>query len=642
MKSRLFTLLGVLFVFPAFSQTPPSFSSSDIFLQLQKLRVLGSVLYVAAHPDDENTRLLAWLAKDRMYRTGYLSITRGDGGQNLIGDEQGVDLGLIRTQELLAARRIDGAEQFFTRGFDFGYTKTTQEALATWNQEKVLADVVWVIRKFRPDVLIARFPEDNRAGHGHHSASAVLAHEAFRAAADSTRFSEQLTQGVTTWQCKRILWNTFNFGGGSNTTSEDQLKVDVGSYNNLLGKSFGEIAATSRSQHKSQGFGVPASRGSQWEYFSAIEGSLARKALMEGVETSWQRIPGTVTIAKLIDSLITGFVISRPEASVPMLVRLYQNLQQLPEAYWKEQKVKEVKELIEACGGLWMEAACNAEYAVQGDTLSLQVTVNDRAGITSRLVKVGLQNDPDAKAGQVLEKNKNLSFVLNKYIDPRLFPLTQPYWLVEKMAPGSYNVPAQTMRGLAQDPPPLQADFQLEIAGVNFTFSKPVRYKYTDPVKGELYQPLVIAPPVVVSTEPAILLFRKGQQQTLPVKVKLTAYHNFSGLPLQLTLRSGTTLQVRLDSSFSLAKGLSKEYAFTVRPGDSKGLAEDQVRAYASLPGRSDTVSAYLNVTGIQYDHIPPIHYYYEDVVKVLNIDLKTAGKRIGYIEGAGDRVPQA
>jgi len=200
--NRIYLLL-VLFVYAGASsaQTPATYSSSEILLGLKKLKVIGSVLYVAAHPDDENTRLLAYLAKERLYRTGYLSMTRGDGGQNLIGDEQGIELGLIRTQELLAARRIDGAEQFFTRAYDFGFSKSTNEALKIWDKEKILSDVVWVIRKFQPDVIITRFPPDNRAGHGHHSASAVLAQEAFTAAADPNRFPEQFAYGKQNASC---------------------------------------------------------------------------------------------------------------------------------------------------------------------------------------------------------------------------------------------------------------------------------------------------------------------------------------------------------------------------------------------------------------------------------------------------------
>ena len=209
------------------AQLPVITNSSDIYVQLQKLQVLGSVLYIAAHPDDENNGFLPFLAKEKLYRTGYLSLTRGDGGQNLIGSEQGIELGLIRTQELLAARRQDGAEQFFSRAYEFGFSKNADEALRIWDKEKILSDVVWVIRQYQPDVIIARFPADARAGHGHHAASSILANEAFIAAADPNRFPEQLKYGVKPWQSKRLLWNTFNFGG-NNTTSNDQFKIDVG------------------------------------------------------------------------------------------------------------------------------------------------------------------------------------------------------------------------------------------------------------------------------------------------------------------------------------------------------------------------------------------------------------------------------
>ena len=253
---KLFVLLSLFSIIDTTAQS--SYTSAEIYQGLKKLDVLGSVLYVAAHPDDENTRLLAYFAKDKLYRTGYLSLTRGDGGQNLIGDEQGIDLGLIRTQELLAARKIDGAEQFFTRAFDFGYSKTPEETLEKWNRDKILADVVWVIRKFQPDVIITRFPTTGEGGHGHHTASAILANEAFVAAADPGKFPEQLKH-VQVWQAKRILWNSFNFNNAQ--PPADAMSIDVGAFNPLLGKSYGEIASESRSQHKSQGFGVARSRG---------------------------------------------------------------------------------------------------------------------------------------------------------------------------------------------------------------------------------------------------------------------------------------------------------------------------------------------------------------------------------------------
>src|SRR5882724_10520456 len=299
MRKVIVFILSQFFAFILLAQSPPGWTSADMYLAIRKLNVLGSVLYVAAHPDDENTRLIAYLSKDKMYRTGYLSLTRGDGGQNLIGDEQGVELGLIRTQELLAARRIDGGEQFFSRAFDFGFSKSPEETFTKWDKEKILSDVVWVIRKFQPDVIITRFPTTGEGTHGHHTASAIIANEAFTAAADPKRFPEQLKY-VQPWQAKRILWNTFNFGN-TNTTSSDQFKFDVGGYNPLLGKSYGEIAAISRSNHKSQGFGSSGSRGEALEYFKTTGGSAPTEDIMDGVDLGWKRVKGGEAIEKIID-----------------------------------------------------------------------------------------------------------------------------------------------------------------------------------------------------------------------------------------------------------------------------------------------------------------------------------------------------
>ena len=295
-----------------------------------------------------------------------MSLTRGDGGQNLIGDEQGIELGLIRTQELLAARRIDGGEQFFTRAFDFGYSKSPEETFTKWDKEKILSDVVWVIRKFQPDIIINRFPVTGEGGHGHHTASGILANEAFTAAADPNRFPEQLKY-VSVWQAKRVMWNTFNFGG-TNTTREDQFKIDVGGYNPLLGKSYGEIAAESRSQHKSQGFGVPASRGEALEYFKATNGDMPVTDLMDGIDATWNKIPGGSKISAMIDSLTASFDFLHPEKSVKGLVLLYNVLINLPNGIWQLKKIEETKELIQQCSGLFIDATTSEQFAVKTDS----------------------------------------------------------------------------------------------------------------------------------------------------------------------------------------------------------------------------------------------------------------------------------
>lgn len=628
------------------AQTPASYSSADLQQQFKKLDVLGSVLYIAAHPDDENTRLLAYLARERQYRTGYLSLTRGDGGQNLIGDEQGIELGLIRTQELLAARRIDGAEQFFSRAYDFGFSKSTEEALSMWDREKVLADAVWVIRKFQPDVIITRFPPDSRAGHGHHSASAVIAHEAFKAAADPKRFPEQFAYGVKPWQAKRILWNTFNFGG-NNTTSNDQLKLDVGGYNPALGKSYGEISAESRSQHKSQGFGVPAARGASIEFFSFTDGEPAKTDIMDDVNTGWRRLAenGTETDKAAIkanaDILIqvkeAGWPFERPESMIKFLSALYQNTSKMSDSYWKNQKLQEIRDLMARCAGLWLEATANSEFAVQGDSIKLNIVVNSRNGkdITLNSIKVDML---DTTVNQKLELNKNFTINAPLYVFANK-PVSQPYWLEKKMTTGSFVVSDQNLIGRPESLPAYTVTFNITIDGLNLSYTRPVQYKFTDPVKGELYRPLVIVPPATVTTGPDIIVFRQQQKQNAEMDVKVTANKDFNNYKATITNRIKNNSESRSDSSFSVNKGLSKNYAFNISNANMKDIVQDNAQVFVDLKNGKAEQPAWLHIVNINYDHIPPIHYFYQDNAKILNLDLKTAGKKIGYIDGAGDKV---
>ena len=607
------------------AQAPATITSAEIYLRLKKLNVLGSVLYVAAHPDDENSRLIAYMAKDRLYRTGYLSMTRGDGGQNLIGDEQGVELGLIRTQEMMAARRVDGADQFFARAFDFGFTKSTEEALKTWDKEKILSDVVWVIRKFQPDVIITRFPEDGRAGHGHHSASAVLAHEAFTAAADPSRFPEQFKYGVQPWQAKRILWNTFRFGS-FNTTSEDQEKIDVGNYNPILGKSYGELAAESRTNHKSQGAALTPARGQSMEYFQAVAGEPSHSDPMENVVTSWSRVAGGEKIQGLVDQLIRDYSLLHPELTVQGLVGVYKAITQLKDGYWKTQKLKEVQQLIEACSGLWLEAVVGGPYAVQGDSLSVTFTLNNRlnAPIAVREISV---DGYDTAYRQQLEGDKNYFFSHKIFVSPQK-AVTQPYWLAAEMSPGSFNVKDQRLIGDPQSAPAYEVTFRLTVGGEELVLTRPVQYKYTDAVKGEQYEPLTILPPATAQFDPALLLFTDGEEKGFRTE---TAVHSGQAALPKMELTPTTGLSVQQTTATATGSWLA-------RPADNgSGL----VTGYLLFDhnGSKDTA---LQLRTLSYDHIPRIDYFRPAVEKFVKADVKTAGHRIGYIEGAGDKVPQA
>ena len=626
LRKQILSLFFVAFVCVANAQAPKSYTSSEILLQLKKLNVLGAVLYVAAHPDDENTRLLAYLANEKLYRTGYLSLTRGDGGQNLIGDEQGVDLGLIRTQEFLAARRIDGAEQFFTRAFDFGYSKSPDETMRFWGHDKILSDVVWVIRKFRPDVIITRFPSTGEGGHGHHTASAILAGEAFDAAADPTKFPEQLTQGVTVWQAKRILWNGFNIQGS------DLFKMESGDYNPILGKSYGEIAAASRSQHKSQGFGVPAQRGSIIENFKTLKGTTPVNDLFDEVDVSWKRTAdGSFTNG--INKIIDKFDVSHPERSVAALVDLYQKMETLQDGYWKEQKLNAVKDLIQNCSGLFMDATTNTQYAIPNDSLKINLVVNNRSG--ANILSADAHIDTEYIIFDQLKKNTNSVQTYTMFLRPAA-KLTQPYWLQNSMEKGSFNVTDQQLIGRAENAP-FSVEFSMMIEGKEFTFTKPIRYKHTDPVKGELYQPVNIIPAFSVRSIPKLAVNNSFNDWEIK---SFKANNNFRSYVK--TTKSGSIVGYNNDTL------LGKNQI--IRAFDKRQISK--VPVYDSLRNsiyytHHDTLfqesgNPYLGLHQIEYDHIPFISYTNPEVFTSISFDLKTEGNYVGYIPGAGDKVPEA
>jgi LmbE family N-acetylglucosaminyl deacetylase len=634
MKKIILSFLLYCIYSSPFAQT---ITSADIYLGLRKLNVLGSVLYVAAHPDDENTRLIAYFSKDRLYRTGYLSMTRGDGGQNLLGDEQGIALGLIRTQELLSARRIDGGEQFFTRAYDFGFSKNPEETFTKWDKEKVLADVVWVIRKFQPDVLITRFPTTGEGGHGHHTASAILANEAFTAAADPKRFPEQLKY-VQPWQAKRIVLNGFNFNN-NNRSQTGAFRFDVGGFNPVLGKSYGEIAAESRSQHKSQGFGATASRGEAMESFTTTGGTPPVNDLFDGVDVTWKRVKGGDKIMQLVQKTIDSYDFLKPQNSVPQLTKIYEALTNMPSQYWVEKKLEEVSQLIAWCSGIWMEATTNVQHAVQGDSLRISFNFNNRNGadVTLKKISVGYF---DSSLNTTLAPNKNL--VLNKTIlVPLNKRLSQPYWLETKMQKGMFVVDDQLLIGQADITPPYIVRFTFEVNGSSLSFLKPVQYRYTHPIKGEIYQPLFVVPPITIASTPDLIIFKKGEVESKAVRVDLVANKKLESLSEEVELKSEHISLSKKDPLSSLDKGYEKTYTF---PIDNSKLTNESelVNASVKYTNAGERLTATSSLTGIHYDHIPEIRYFFSDNVDLLNINLKTLGKRIGYIVGAGDKVPTA
>jgi LmbE family N-acetylglucosaminyl deacetylase len=633
MKKYFLVFIGVSFFLNNMqAQAPATSSAADILQQMKKLEVFGSVLYVAAHPDDENTRLLAYLANERRFRTGYLSLTRGDGGQNLIGDEQGIDLGLIRTQELLSARRIDGAEQFFTRAFDFGYSKNPEEGFRIWGHDKILADVVWVIRKFKPDVIITRFPTTGEGGHGHHTASAILAGEAFDAAADPTKFPEQLKY-VAVWQAKRLLWNTFNFGG-NNTTKEDQFKIDCGVYNPLLGKSYGEMAAESRSRHKSQGFGVPAQRGKSLEYFTTIKGEKPLNDLMDGIDSSAFKTEKAKEYFSMVNDIIRGYDFFSPNKSIKDLEALSKTYVEF-KSFLTKDKQELTQNLIAQCAGLYMEATALNQLNVIGDSIRIRLSFINRSAANITNVKV--ETFGKSFSFNNTTANENQDIIASVKLDEKLHA-TQPYFLEKQMNSGAY-VAEQEDIGKPENLN-YYADFKMTINGNSYTYRKPIKYKYTDPVKGELYEPIQLVSPVFINATPNLLIFSNNKTNEKK-QVDFTIQSN-NKLNEKIKFYSiiGKDSKLVVDTLMVQEKNSKLNLPATFNGNDFKN--NETVSIGGELVAASMKEHQYTALKKISYDHIPDVFYNYQDKIKVLKIDLKTVGSTAGYIAGAGDKVPQA
>ncbi len=603
-----------------------------IKLKLKKLNFLGSVLYVAAHPDDENTRVIAYLANERLATTAYLSMTRGDGGQNLIGPEIRDELGVIRTQELLAARKIDGGLQYFTRANDFGFSKNVNETLNIWGKEAILSDVVRVIRQFQPDVIINRFPPNERAGHGHHTASAVLSIEAFDKAAQPQAFPELVN--LKPWQPVRIYLNTGRFF--NNTVDEHTPGItvlNVGGYNTLLGKSYAEIAAESRSQHKSQGFGSPGRRGNANEFFELVKGKPAQKDIFDDVNTTWTRLKGGEKVMPLVEKAIREFTPDQPHLIVPQLLSIRRAIQQTEESVWKYRKLDEVNQLIRDCLGLFAEVAAQRFWVSPGDHVQFSFEIINRSPVRVLLRNIsGIAVQLDSALTKQLEFNEGLTFTTRKTITGTDY--STPYWLREPHGEGLFTVTEASLIGKPENDPALQVRMTFEVQGEPLEFFVPVIYKWTDPVRGELFRPVEITPPLFVNLTNEAVIFPDTQGKEIRVTLKSVKPEVQRG-HLRLEVPQGWKSQPEFQA-YELS-GLDEQvFSFRLHPPEYPSTGK--VKAVAA--SGSETFS--LSVKTISYDHIPLQTLMPPAELTVAKIDLQKEGSRIGYIRGAGDDIPAA
>ncbi len=633
----------IAFVFIAFStmasaQFPKTYTSSDLYHELEKLSTGKRVLYLAAHPDDENTRLIAYFENGMNERTAYLALTRGDGGQNLIGTEIGPGIGVLRTQELLAARKIDGGEQFFTRAVDFGYSKSAEESFTKWGRDNILADVVWTIRKFRPDVIITRFPPTRSAGHGHHEASAILAEEAFDMASDSTAFPEQLKY-VEIWQPTRLYFNASSWWNKdipqvAAANPDDYVTIDIGTTNELLGESYAQMAAMSRSQHRSQGFGTDFPYGKSIEYLKYVKGRRVNPGMdiLSGISTGWQRYDAQ-DIEEMLLGILTDFDFKKPEASIPALVNAAKEIRKMEGNPFFEHKEKEINDLILNLMHVTTEFVTAEKFAVPGGKIATELMINnpERDLILLQNARYGSQ---ELSRGDSLYNNE----VFTKNIDLKIpddAPFSNPYWL---NAPFSniYKVDDYILLGMPENNPAITADLTLSIEGYTFVKKVQLKEKTVEPAEGVIYNPVYIVPKVSFNFSEDVVIAAKGSDAKT-VRLTVTNHDSTFKGKVSLKLPKGWYVSPEsMDVEFSRPdESVALIFEVKANPDAKEGKAQ----VIATSTSGSLRKPA-MSLQRIEYEHIPAQIILKKAETKLVPLDLKKGDvKRIGYIDGPGDDV---
>ena len=642
MRHLLVFCIGVLICSNiAFAQKPEQPSSSEIYHSLQKLNFLGTALYIAAHPDDENTRLISYLSNHVKARTAYLSLTRGDGGQNLIGPELRELLGVLRTQELLAARRVDGGEQFFSRANDFGYSKHPDETLEIWDKEAVLGDVIWTIRNFKPDVIINRFDHRSPGStHGHHTSSAMLSVEAFDLANNSSAYSEQL-QHTDVWQPQRLFFNTswWFYGSQENFEKADKskmLNLDIGTYYPILGTSNNEIAALASSQHLCQGFGRLSQRGTENEYIELLKGPLPKDKtnIFDGIDTTWSRVEGGEAIGAILYNVENNFDFKNPAKHLPQFLEAYELLQNISDEHWKKLKSEELKSIIANISGLYLEASATTSLINPGGMVKVNVEAVNRSNGEMILNSIRVPSTESILNPSVpLINNQKQTFEIDLKV-PETKDYTSPYWLREKGSLGMYKVADQKLIGKPETPTAFNIEFEIDFNGKALTFERPLKYRYAEPAKGELYQPFEVLPEATASFKDKVLIFANGKPKQIPVTIKAHA-DNIKG-EVQLCHSEGWKVDSDTQSFEIAKKGDELTVLFQLTPPESED--ENYISPILKIKDKQIT----KELVTIEYDHVPTQSVLLPSEAKVVRLNIQKVGQHIGYIAGAGDEVPES
>ncbi|HYA18492.1 MAG TPA: PIG-L family deacetylase [Bryobacteraceae bacterium] len=616
---------------------------------LGRLNVLGSVLMIGAHPDDENNAVLTYISRGMKVRTGYLSLTRGEGGQNLLGNEQGALMGVVRTQELLAARRDDGASQFFSRAIDFGFTTSLPETLDDWHREKILSDIVWVIREQRPDVIILVFSGTQADGHGNHQASAVLGKEAYEAAGDPNRFPEQL-KWMKPWKAKRLMRSRFTLppgftpppgaGPGRQDAAPNQptISIDTGEFDPVLGRSYRELSIISRSEHRSQGQGGILGYGTSPALIATVEGDVPKQSLLEGIDTSWNRLPGGERVGAILARALREFDDLHPEKTVPALLEARALVAPMAAAgeQWGKWKLEELDGAIALCAGIHVEAGADKPAYVPGATAKVKVTALNRSSLPVVLSGVTLRGWGEVKApvaNKALAANKPEETDVSLPV-PAKQPYSQPFWLKEARDGYTYTISDQTLVARADIVPEVLAEFDFAINGAPFSFTTPMHYRYADPAAGEIIRPVVVEPPVAISLPAENFVFPLGAVREVSLQVRALVAKQAGEVRFETP--AGWKVSPAAAPFDLKDAGEAQEIRFRLTPpaGESRGA----FKATANAGG----VEVATDVDVIAYSHIPVQTVLLPAEGKIAAVPLRTLARRVGYVMGATDKEPEA
>ncbi|MFT4705235.1 MAG: LmbE family N-acetylglucosaminyl deacetylase [Bradymonadia bacterium] len=610
----------------------PQPNGSELARDLERLQETARVLYVAAHPDDENTQLLGFMANDRGWRAAYLSLTRGEGGQNAIGDELVHGLGLIRTWELLTARGSDGAEQWMSRQRDFGYSKSAEETLNVWGEEESLGDVVWVIRSYRPDVVVTRFPETGST-HGHHLASAQLARRAFALAGDHSAYPDQLEgpDAVEPWQPTRLLYNVpLRWMGGE--IQPEWYTVDLGAYDPLLGLSYGELAAQSRSLHRSQAFGSASRRGEDVEAFELLEGTTpADEDPFADIQSGWQFIDGGDDIAEHLNDALDAFDVRNPTTSIDSMLRAYRAADDLPEAH--QQRVQaDIATWVAAAAGIWIDARVDEPFVTPGQDVPVTIQVASRLGDGWSIDAIALNNQPVSNETIPLAANALYEHAATLSI-PEDARIGVPYWMRETPTTGAYTVGDRALVGQPIDVSDASATLRLSLDGAprntDISITVPVRAVRVNATLGERVEPLTIVPPVFVAPASPVVLAPNGEPTTVNIDVEATTSGDAT---IRLDVPNGWAASPPID--VTLTAGERRTLDFTITP-ESATSAPATIHIVARANGRDHSWARQL----IDYPHLPPLHLIQQATVAVTPLEWTPPTGTVGYIMGPGDAV---